>query len=453
MHPLLAAVFSAFEEKCIRYALIGPYRQLRAEKPVREIDLLARAAHLSRLCEVLCRLGFIPVPSWGHAPHHFFVSYAREEDLWIKLDVVTDLCFGKPIRALRLGFAGACLERRRRFGETYLLAPEDGFIVLLTKCLIHNTGFHSFLLRGRELVALYRRVLDEPGGERRLERAVNGMLAPALSASLIFKSVERRNWQSLMARRAALIRRMFWCEPLATLWRLLRGLTLRKGRRLLFALFRQGVWVVLLAPDGGGKSTLARHLSKDAFIRGIPIYMGGNPRSRTVGLPSPGWIEDFPGSSSRAGSYSLKRAFLKVIRAIHRWLDQQYRLTVAVYQRLRGRFVVFDRYVYDSWVAREKPSGLKRLKRRLLGFGFPRPDLVLLLDAPGQVLYRRKGEHTPGWLEAQRQAYLGLKDRITRMAVVDSTVGADAVRRQAISLIWNVYGNRQESRQRPSCDS
>ena len=87
-------------------------------------------------------------------------------------------------------------------------------------------------------------------------------------------------------------------------------------------------------------------------------------------------------------------------------------LAVARYHVLRGRFVIYDRYVYDSWLAPRVRSVHKRIRRWLLDSACPAPDLVVLLDAPGELLYRRKGEHSVEWIEQQRQGYLSLADRV-----------------------------------------
>jgi hypothetical protein len=61
---------------------------------------------------------------------------------------------------------------------------------------------------------------------------------------------------------------------------------------------------------------------------------------------------------------------------------------------------------------------------------------MLVLDAPGTAMFARKGEHSPDHLEAQRQRYLRLGDRIPNVVVIDATAGADPVARRAAELLW-----------------
>jgi thymidylate kinase len=107
---------------------------------------------------------------------------------------------------------------------------------------------------------------------------------------------------------------------------------------------------------------------------------------------------------------------------------------------VRGRLILFDRYVYDRQLNASGKRSLKtRARRWLLSVAAPRPDLVVFLDAPGEVLYARKGEHSPEILEQQRQHYLGLREHIPQMVVVDATRDAEYVRRSVTALIWRGY--------------
>jgi hypothetical protein len=66
----------------------------------------------------------------------------------------------------------------------------------------------------------------------------------------------------------------------------------------------------------------------------------------------------------------------------------------------------------------------------------PAAQLVLLLDAPGQLMFARKGEHTPELLEKRRRAYLDLVGDFRHAAVLDASARADDVRRGALAAIW-----------------
>jgi thymidylate kinase len=203
----------------------------------------------------------------------------------------------------------------------------------------------------------------------------------------------------------------------------------------------RGLSVALLAPDGAGKSTLAKALTRDLYLRGRLIYMGTNVDASTVGLPTTRWLHRrLKASNGKLRKRNPNWLMLKALSFVNRLLEQWYRAGAAIYYLMSGRLVVFDRYFYDSWISparRGFNTPWKRLRRTLFESICPTPDLVILLDAPGQLLYDRKHEHTPEWLEQQRRAYLGLRDRLPQMRVIDATNQAEEVKREVTALIWN----------------
>jgi thymidylate kinase len=88
----------------------------------------------------------------------------------------------------------------------------------------------------------------------------------------------------------------------------------------------------------------------------------------------------------------------------------------------RGTLVLFDRYFHDLIVdpRRYRYGG----SARALSFAarlIPRPDLVLLLDAPTEVLLARKPEVEPSELERIRRAYLDVVGNLPDSHVVDAS--------------------------------
>jgi thymidylate kinase len=113
------------------------------------------------------------------------------------------------------------------------------------------------------------------------------------------------------------------------------------------------------------------------------------------------------------------------------------------YHQTRGRLVVFDRYCYDARVPpAQRLRWAGRLSRWLLAHACPAPDLVLVLDAPGEVAFRRKGEHTVGRLERERQGYLALRRQVPRLQVVDAARDVAAVRSDVVDRIGLSYLGR-----------
>jgi thymidylate kinase len=189
------------------------------------------------------------------------------------------------------------------------------------------------------------------------------------------------------------------------------------------------VSVALLGTDGAGKSTLAAAIQRSFYFPVHRVYMGlwqaRQPRETTV-LQRPG-LRILGAALKLAGRMPLSwRGYL--IGRCHEAL---------------GRVVIFDRYVYDALVTSQHTTGrLRRWYLRLLGHSCPAPDLVLVLDAPGEMMFARKAEHTPEILEMRRQELLAVSKHIPHVQIVDATRAESVVRADVLGRIWAVCCGR-----------
>jgi thymidylate kinase len=179
--------------------------------------------------------------------------------------------------------------------------------------------------------------------------------------------------------------------------------------------------VALLGPDGVGKSTLVEGLTTMSPVPVRTIYMGM-------------WQ-----GAGRPGYTRLDAVVAILLRPLRVW----WRVALAAVHVARGRLVIFDRYTYDALLP--ITGSLRWLKRPyfwLLAHLAPRPDLVIILDLPGEVAFARKGEFTPQGLEAVRQGFLGLAPRIGA-EVVDAAAPPEQVRDAVMARIRQRLGDRR----------
>jgi thymidylate kinase len=89
---------------------------------------------------------------------------------------------------------------------------------------------------------------------------------------------------------------------------------------------------------------------------------------------------------------------------------------------VRGGLVLNHRYLLDAIVdpRRYRYAGPMRLLRAIWTVS-PKPDLVIVLDAPADVIHARKRETTLAETARQREAYLALAARTRNAHVVDSS--------------------------------
>jgi hypothetical protein len=415
LHPTLAALFRGLDDESVVWCLLRGEADLAV--PEGDVDLLVVPAHLSRLRRLAAQLGFAAVPAWGYGSHAFFVGYDASGDLWIKLDVVTELAFGSDY-ALATGAEAECLERRRRVEGLPVLSEDDAFWTLLLHRLLDKGGV------GPRDAARLPALAEGAQTDGMLARMVESLCPPGWSAGAIVAAASRGDWGSLTA----------LGPPLAAAWRERRRADARRrtianrsrrwSGKVLRSSRRRGLRVALLAPDGAGKSTLTKGVESAFYfpVRSINMGLYQVPRPRGRGhLPGPG----------------LAR---QLARQWAGWLQ-------GAYHQRRGRLVLFDRYAYDALLpTRFQYSRLGRARRWLLAHACPAPELVVMLDAPGAVLYERKGEKTAALLERQRRAYRGLLSRLPRAVIVDASREAEEVRPEVTAIIWQEYVRRWSGR-------
>jgi thymidylate kinase len=227
--------------------------------------------------------------------------------------------------------------------------------------------------------------------------------------------------------------------------------------------------VALIGPDGSGKSTICRRLQTELGLPATSIYMGVNLHSSNVMLPHTRLIlalrrravandasaisdlETFEPPSKtvlRRGAASMRSGL-----RLASWLTEElYRLSVARRHTRRGRIVVFDRHFFADFYAddiREAP-GSRPLARRVHGFVlqhvYPKPDLVVFLDAPAEVLHARKPEGSLERVRQKREEYLAVLDLLPECVVVDAAMPPDEVVQEIAATIRSFHDRRlQES--------
>jgi thymidylate kinase len=225
--------------------------------------------------------------------------------------------------------------------------------------------------------------------------------------------------------------------------------------------------VALLGPDGAGKSTIGRKLEKISPLPLKYLYMGVNLESSNLVLPTTRLLLEVkrawgrrpdmttvertspvsrgsPKSFARQLAGGLKSA----ARLANLTAEEWFRQFVIWYYTLRGYYVILDRHFYFDYYAHDvaNPNPDRPLTSRLHGFMlrrlYPKPDFVIFLDAPSEVLFARKPEGTLNALETRRQEYVRLRSVVKDCAVVDVSRPTEEVVREVSDLIMKFHSSK-----------
>lgn len=224
---------------------------------------------------------------------------------------------------------------------------------------------------------------------------------------------------------------------------------MKPGRR------RRTFSVALIGPDGAGKTTIARVLPARLPMRTAYLYMGVAAESSNKLLPTTRLIEALKarrrvsraapssttaslGTDGGPGTRRRRRPLRVAVRAIgavlrlgNRMAEEWYRQGVAWAHQAKGEVVLFDRHFYIDYhaadIAGAPTSGRRRVHGWMLGHVYPRPDLVVYLDAPSEVLLARKGEGTLESIARRQADYRSLAGEVEHFAIVDANRPLEAV--------------------------
>ncbi len=322
------------------------------------------------------------------------------------------------------GDAREILANRRRLRQFWIPAVGDEFGAYLARTI---AGGRLNILRARRLGALFRQ--DRFACEihvRRLwkETSAGQILAAAASGdwSLVLKDQER-------------LRAELRNSPLNQL----RDKT-RNAARKINALWRpDGINVVLLGPDGAGKSSVIEALGLTLAPAFSGSYCAGFAPSLRRLLGRPAKPTDQPHALPRR-SYPVS-----MIRAgywfIYNTLGQPYRHVALA----RSTLILNDRHFLDIFVDSVRyryggPRWVLSLVRALS----PSPDLVILLDAPPEVLQSRKQEVPFAETERQRNGYRALLKDLRNGHIVNAAQPFDRVINDATRVILDYMAKRRQ---------
>jgi thymidylate kinase len=303
------------------------------------------------------------------------------------------------------------LESRRRNGTFWIPSPAMEFGYYLVKKLAKGS---ISTVHGGRLSDLFQR--DPEGCQRELAR----FLGPE-SSRLVVAAASTGCWEGVQSRchllRAEMLRRTAVARPFETgrYW-------VENLRRCLRRWFRPtGLHVVVLGADGSGKSTVIEAVRREL----APAFRRTESRhfSPTL-LP-----DDSDGSVTEPHGLPPRSLPASIAKLGYWFLNYTvgYHLTVRL-ALVRSTLVMFDRYLVDAFVDPKRyrygaPIWLLRVVWQIV----PKPDLVILLDAPAEVLQARKQEVAPEESARQRGAYRTLVERMQNGRIVDAARPIDRV--------------------------
>lgn len=215
---------------------------------------------------------------------------------------------------------------------------------------------------------------------------------------------------------------------------------------------RQIFTVALIGADGSGKTTVAKKLVETFPAPMKYMYMGPNIESSNYRLPTSRLIlalklRTYKKKADKLGiddptfvsthhpehRHNKGGKLRATGRLLHRLVEEWYRQFISWSFQWRGYIMVYDRHflfdvaprAIDNQVQKQRLSDF--IHYWILSHLYPKPDLVIFLDAAPEKLFERKQETSLDYLRGRRGAFLVQGKKMDHFIRVDATQPLDQV--------------------------
>jgi thymidylate kinase len=342
-------------------------------------------------------------------------------------DVCADyLRLGKPFLKAHEILSGRtqwCDKEGRSF---YTPAPAQGFIYYLLKkidkCNLNDA-------QGRYLSSQWHRDATTAGLQVR-------RFLPEREAELIAQAAATNHWDPVRANLPKLRRALRRSLPFSA-----KHFYQELRRKISRMVQPTGLLVAMLGADGAGKSTVLAQVEDDlapAYRRTKRYHL--RPHFGRVTADGPAVVA--PHSQPPRGWLT------STVKLALWWTDYTVGYFIYVLPwMIRSTLVLFDRYYYDLTVdSRRYRYGGSRWLAQFVGALIPRPQLLILLDAPAEVLQARKQEVPIAETQRQQASYRALVDSFADGHVVNAAKPLQEVVAQVNGVILDFMAKRTERR-------
>ncbi|ARP44336.1 hypothetical protein GTHT12_02840 [Geobacillus thermodenitrificans] len=411
LKDVLTWLFKRYEEQNLEYCILRNYKELPEKNIGNDIDILIdekkikeNQVILKEMCD-LFSLKCIRVAKRQYVHQYYFISTEKVDYSVLQLDFQ----FNGEWRGLIYLKGQDILKDRKKYKNFYIPCPEHEALISYFASLVWG-GF----VKERYSNSIAETVIKNKSKFFKLLKGITGkeIACNIIDLILIGEISETSKYASLIRKRLVFNSLFFNPRLISTVKRIF----LFYWYEFKIRLNPPGFFLVLIGPDGCGKTTISEALLKTTspyFKREFSSYFHWRPRIlpelgqlfRKKKTESNNAIIQNPHAKKPNGFFGslFRLCYFTVDFIIGYWI--KFNLSL----RKSGLLLV-DRYYYDFFVdqKRYRMNISKRIVKILFTF-VPKPDLVIYLDNTPENLYQRKKELSFDELKRQITCFKELK--------------------------------------------
>jgi thymidylate kinase len=442
----LKEFFRMLEDKQITYGVLKHFDQL-PERPDRDVDIWVMKDHVQECIRIMFgvaqTLGWqflarFLLPDYLNAGGYFFIKNNVENHI-VELDVLPFFHW-KGMSYLDESILPKYIHKHERGFKVVAPGIEAAAMIFRGGMMgvIKDTDREKIVECLKDDPQTFLEALQKPFGSHYAEMIMEAALA--------------RKWhfleQNMRSFRRTIVKRALLSHPFMQMRQWLKYLGGMVKRHLHPA---HGFFLVIVGPDGVGKSTIAKLLmesefAQKAFLKRAFFY-------RRFQIP---WLQKFlqkgrkfhfdtfataVNNDSRMEQLtSLKAAIYNIYLAMEYFVGHYY------LQRLKPNagLVIFDRYFYDNLVFQDFlrcPRGLLKLLAQIV----PRPDATIYLKNDAKTIHSRKPEWPLEEIERQVCSYDKLTNLWANNCTIDTSKEVSVIRDDIIDIITKMLIKRNNT--------
>lgn len=439
------SLITAFKKNQIRYFILRNYEELPLKNTGKDVDIVIEPNNYHKAKDALLsvmqkhKIQFYQITQFDRMRCWYIMDYKQR--FGIHIDIIENEVYK--------GF------EYYSFDYLYNNTMEYRGMVVLNKPIDTMMLLVQNLVAYKSLKEKYRKTIKDNYGKYKapIDAAIIHFWGKKVGLKLI-NYLNQHDFESIVSYSSVLertaLKRIFIRKPLRTIKNGLRFL-LDKFNRIIICPREFWRFIAVEAPDGTGKTTFINNL----VIELRKYYVSDEQRFcihhfRPSILPNLGAAgemvkvmkqdKDFT-NPHRAKPANKISSFL---RMTYYWIDYVIGIPLLLRKEVQyEKYTIFDRYIYDFLIDPKRSRiNLPRWIRLLFTRFVIQPQIVFVLLADAEVIYKRKQELTKEEISRQLVEFKKLKSMGKRVVFIDANQDINTMVNQATEIIMNRFLNK-----------